>query len=69
MVTLKTLVANQIVRKKWNDIAVKYVVYRFDKGEHINTEDASKIVAITPRTFYKLPYNFFIFVWVLLKSR
>ena len=43
--------------KKWNDVAVKYVVYRFDKGEHINTEDASKIVAITPRTFYKLPYE------------
>lgn len=41
--------------KKWGDIAVKYVVYRFDKGERINLGDASKIVTVTPNTFYRLP--------------
>lgn len=41
----------------WNDMAVKYVVYRFNKGEKVNIADASKIVAITTNTFYKLPYN------------
>ena len=43
--------------KTWRDTAVKYVVYRFAKGERINTNDASKIVAITSQTYYKLPYN------------
>lgn len=43
--------------KKWNDEVVKYVVYRFDNNERINTEDPSKIVAITTQTFLKLPYN------------
>ena len=42
--------------KKWADEAVRYVVYRFDKGERINTEDPSKIMAITPDCHYKLPY-------------
>ncbi len=42
--------------EKWQDKAVKYVVYRFDKGERINTNNASKIVDITSDTFYKLPY-------------
>lgn len=42
--------------KKWADEAVRYVVYRFDKGERINTEDPSKIVAITSDCHYKLPY-------------
>ncbi len=41
----------------WKDEAVKYVVYRFDKGEKINTEDVSKIVALTDKTFYKMPYD------------
>ncbi len=42
--------------KSWRDGAVKYVVYRFEKGERRNTEDPSKIVAITSETYYKLPY-------------
>jgi hypothetical protein len=33
------------------------VVYRFAKGEPVNTQDASKIVAITSNTFYPLPYD------------
>ena len=41
--------------KGWKDEAVKYVVYSFAKGEKINTDDASKIVAVTGETFYKLP--------------
>lgn len=43
--------------KQWGDEAHKYVVYRFDKGEKINLENASKIVAITQNTFLKLPYD------------
>jgi len=42
--------------KKWDDVVMKYVVYRFEKGEKINTSDPSKIVAITANTFLKLPY-------------
>lgn len=42
---------------KWNDEAVKYVVYRFAKGEKTDLEDASKIVKITSDTFLKLPYD------------
>ena len=41
----------------WQDKACRYVVYRFDKGEQVNMEDASKIVAVTTNTFYKLPYD------------
>jgi hypothetical protein len=33
------------------------VVYRFSKGESINIEDPSHIVAITPNTWYNLPYE------------
>ena len=40
----------------WNDQAVKYVVYRFGAKEKINTNDPSKICAITTQPFYKLPY-------------
>lgn len=40
---------------KWNDEAREYVVYRFDKGERIDLEDASKIQTVTRDTFYKLP--------------
>ena len=36
---------------------MKYVIYRFAKGEKVNTDDASKIVAITDQFFYKLPYE------------
>ena len=35
--------------------AVKYVVYCFAKGENVNIDDASKIVAITANTYYELP--------------
>ena len=41
--------------KNWHSKAVNYVVYRFAKGEHINTDDASKIVAVTRETYYRLP--------------
>ena len=33
------------------------MVYRFAKGEKVNTDDASKMVAITSVPFYKLPYQ------------
>jgi hypothetical protein len=39
------------------DKAVKYVVYRFAKGEKVNIDDPSKIVAITQDTFVNLPYE------------
>lgn len=39
------------------DEAVQYVVYRFGNKEKVNLEDASKIVAITRDTFYKMPYE------------
>lgn len=43
--------------KKWGDVVNRYVVYRFSKGEKVNLHDASKIVAITYNTRYKLPYD------------
>ena len=43
--------------KGWKDEAVKYVVYRFGQKEKVNIADATKIVAITPQTFLKLPYD------------
>ena len=42
--------------KKWGDVATRYVVYQFRKGEKVSTESASNIVAITTNTFYQLPY-------------
>lgn len=39
--------------KDWQTEAVKYVVYRFDRGETVNLNDASKIVALTSQTFYE----------------
>ncbi len=41
----------------WRDKAEKYVVYRFDNDEEINIDDATKIVAITDKTFCSLPYT------------
>lgn len=38
------------------DRARQYVIYRFAKGEKVNINDPSKIVAITSGTFYNLPY-------------
>jgi len=43
--------------KNWDDEAVKYVVYRFAKGEKVDINDPSKIITITNETFYKLPYE------------
>lgn len=40
----------------WNDKAVKYVVYRFEKGEKVDIENALNILAITSEEMYKLPY-------------
>ena len=37
--------------------AVRYVVYRFAKGEKQDLENPANIVAITPNTFYNLPYH------------
>ena len=39
------------------DEARQYVIYRFAKGEKVNLDDPSKIVTITQRTYYKLPYS------------
>ncbi len=39
------------------DEARLYVVYRFAKGEKVDTSDPSHIVAVTPDTYYKLPYQ------------
>lgn len=43
--------------KHWGDEAMKYVVYRFEKGETINIDDPSRIVCITSNTYLKLPYK------------
>ena len=43
--------------KNWQNTATRYVVYRFAKGEKVNTDIGSNIVAVTPNTFYKLPYD------------
>ena len=43
--------------KKWGDVATRYVVYRFAKGEKVNTSDASKILCVTSQTHLKLPYQ------------
>lgn len=38
------------------DEVVKYVVYRFEKKERIDTNDPSHIVCITSKPWYNLPY-------------
>ena len=44
-------------RASWEmDRAVNYVIYRFLRGETINTADPSHIVTITSNTYLKLPY-------------
>lgn len=43
--------------KGWQNEAHQYVVYRFEKGEPININNASHIVLITRNTFYKMPYT------------
>lgn len=42
--------------KHWDDEVHKYVVYRFEKGEKINLDNPAKIVTITDKEHYKLPY-------------
>ena len=41
----------------WNDKAVKYVVYRFRKGERQDYSNPANIFAITQQPFVKLPYE------------
>ena len=43
--------------ESWQDKAHRYVVYRFENGEPVNLENASKIVAVTQNTYYLLPYE------------
>ena len=43
--------------KKWYTEPARYAVYRFLKGEKINIESNSHLVAVTNQTFLKLPYN------------
>ncbi len=39
----------------WQNEAVLYGVYRFDKGERVDLDDNSHLVTLTPNTFYELP--------------
>ena len=39
------------------DVATRYVVYRFVKGERIDLEDPTHIVAITTDNMMALPYQ------------
>ncbi len=41
----------------WRRKAEKYVVYRFDAKEKVNLDNPAKIVAITDKTYYQLPYQ------------
>lgn len=43
--------------KKWGDEVTRYVVYRFAKGERVDTEQAARIVTITTDTQIQLPYT------------
>ena len=43
--------------RNWRDAPYKYVVYCFEKGEFIDIEDPSHIVAITRTPYYRLPYR------------
>jgi hypothetical protein len=38
------------------DVATKYVVYRFAKGQKVNLDNSANILAITSDTFFRLPY-------------
>ena len=39
----------------WKDKAVLYGVYRFDRSERVSLDDNSRLVTLTPETFYELP--------------
>lgn len=43
--------------RNWREAAHKYVIYCFGPGEPINIEDPSHIVAITKKSYYKLPFE------------
>jgi uncharacterized lipoprotein YddW (UPF0748 family) len=43
--------------KSWKDESTRFVVYRFAKGEKVNINDASKIIAVTSENHIQLPYN------------
>lgn len=43
--------------KRWDDEVVKFVVYRFDRKERINLDNPARIVAVTDKEFFKLPYT------------
>lgn len=43
--------------KKEMDVARNYAIYRFKKDEKIDLFNAEHLVAITPLTLYKLPYD------------
>lgn len=43
--------------RKEMDRAVRYVVYRFVKGQRVNLSDPSHIVAVTTDTHLRLPYD------------
>ncbi len=42
--------------KKWDDETNRYVVYRFEEGEKVNLDNASKILAVSYDSSFKLPY-------------
>jgi len=39
----------------WENRATQYGIYRFDKGERVNTDDNSHLVTLTTQTFYEVP--------------
>ena len=41
--------------KSWDTEAVKYAIYRFEPGERVDTDNTSKLVAVTGETFYEAP--------------
>jgi len=43
--------------KNWRDEPTRYVVYRFARGEKVNTDDPAHIIAVTPNCYYQLPYD------------
>lgn len=43
--------------KKEMNKPIRYVVYRFGPKEKVNLDDATKIVAVTPNTFFPLAYT------------
>lgn len=43
--------------KDWRDLASRYVVYRFRKGEKQSLDNSSNIIAVTYDTMLRLPYE------------